>query len=268
MNTNLWLPVIVALIQISDSYLRYLSFKSGMTEGEKVVFWRRIYAWSILAAIIYAIVLNSGVSPFAYKLILMVGWIPYLLIFMVSLKRDVWSHIFVFGMSALWSFSQHNWSSIVVIDVLKLTNSDYLLTVHGTLYLFWFLILLPVERLCFSKLLVASEVFSVRTFGCYIAFLPLIVLFGPMFLMADDELIHSFDERISRLLLPAVFFFFYYNALTIAKHIYERLRAEQTGKRLKAELAFLERYQAAMEANQEKISILRISSLYKRSSRA
>ena len=69
MNVNLWLPVIVALIQISDSYLRYLSFKSGMTEGEKVVFWRRIYAWSILAAIIYAIVLNSGVSPFAYKLI-------------------------------------------------------------------------------------------------------------------------------------------------------------------------------------------------------
>ena len=45
--------------------------------------------------------------------------------------------------------------------------------------------------------------------------------------------------------------------MTIAKHIYERLRAEQTGKRLKAELAFLERYQAAMEANQEKLSILR-----------
>jgi len=91
LNTNLWLPVIVALIQISDSYLRYLSFKSGMTEEEKAVFWRRIWAFGAFAAFICALILNSGVSPFAYKLILMVGWIPYLLIFMVSVKRDIWS---------------------------------------------------------------------------------------------------------------------------------------------------------------------------------
>ncbi|MBR3622733.1 MAG: GHKL domain-containing protein [Selenomonadaceae bacterium] len=254
MHTNLLLSVIVALIMLSDAYLRYLAFKETMTNEEKRALWRRLFLWSLSALLVYSFLLNDIT---AYKPILMLGWIPYLLLFMYTVRRDIWQHLFIFGMSALWSFSQHNWSSIIVLSFLKISDVDFLLTIHASLYLLWFVLFMPIERRCFSKLLLSAKFFSDEPWWRFLALLPLIALFGPLFLMADGELIHTHEERVSRIFLPLIFFFFYYIAASIADHTYKRLSLEQESNLLKAQLACLADRQKLAEENQKALAVIR-----------
>ena len=74
----LLLPFIIVLIQIADSYLRYLSFASGMTKKEKERLLSSLALWGLLAFLAYSLLFeNSGIRVSLYKAVLMLGWIPF-----------------------------------------------------------------------------------------------------------------------------------------------------------------------------------------------
>ena len=245
---------ILTLIQLSDAYLRYLAFRDGMEARDRRRLWGFFLAWGFLdGALLYCwLFSHMGITVVPYKAVLMLGWIPYLAIFMAIVRRQVLPHIFVFGMSSLWSFLQHNWSNIAVAMFFQNSPEETVLTVHAGLYLLWFALAWPLARRLFSNLMASREFFDLRPLGIYIAFLPLAVLSGHLLLMADSRLWHSWTERLSRIYLPLVFLFFYRYVL-----IYVHRREEQNHRILSGHLSALEGYSRLLQKSNEQISVLR-----------
>ncbi len=254
----LLLPFIIVLIQIADSYLRYLSFASGMTKKEKERLLSSLALWGLLAFLAYSLLFeNSGIRVSLYKAVLMLGWIPFLAIFMLAVRRNLLQHIFVHGMVALWSFSLHSLSSIAVVLCFVDRAEDVFLSLHGLLYPAWFLLLLPIERYFFRRMLPPNQFFTARPYGYYIAALPYIILFSHILLLADGTLLHSWQERFSRLVLPVSFFFLYRHALMAGEEFYARRKAQRDASRLEKQFAFLERRHRLVVHNQKRLSVLR-----------
>lgn len=111
-----------------------------------------------------------GISSAIYKFFLMTGWIPWLVVFMLTVRRNFLTHIFIFTMSFVWVTSQHNWSAIIVIffdDFIK--SETQIILSHAALYPLLFLIFLPLERHFFSKLLPPKDFFN--DYGKFISLL-------------------------------------------------------------------------------------------------
>ena len=252
------LPLTLVLAHLSDAYLRYLAFKNRMTAKQQRNLWLIFAVWGLCHfGLDFLLFSREGITAVTYKCALMLGWIPYLAIFMFAVRQSLWQHIFVFGMSAVWSFSQHNWSSLLVVHCFDPSNVPFFLSIHAILYLLWFLLMLPIERRCFRNVLCIPPLFTEQFLGRCVAVLPLVVLFGPMLLIADGTLIHSWQERLSRIYLPVVFFFLYYYVLTTSNHMYEQMRILQSTQQLKAQLSFLKHHQDTILQSQKKISVLR-----------
>ncbi len=250
---------ILTLTQLSDAYLRYLAFRDGMETRDRRRLWGFFLAWGFLdGALLYCwLFSHMGITVVPYKAVLMLGWIPYLAIFMAIVRKQVLPHIFVFGMSSLWSFLQHNWSNIAVAMFFRNSPEETVLTVHAGLYLLWFALAWPLARRLFSNLMASREFFNLRPLGIYIAFLPLAVLSGHLLLMADSRLWHSWTERLSRIYLPLVFLFFYRYVLIASKNFYVHRREEQNHRILSGHLSALEGYSRLLQKSNEQISVLR-----------
>ena len=81
----------------------------------------------------------------------MLGWIPYFLIFLRLIPGHISLHIFVLGMSALWSFLLHSTSDMVLTLWFYETPYDQALIIHTLSNLLLFILLLPWERRMFAR---------------------------------------------------------------------------------------------------------------------
>lgn len=252
------LPGFIVLIQLSDSYLRYLPFSEHIVEEERNRLAIGLGALAILSLLAYAWLFEHfGIWTHSYKAVLMASWIPWAAVFMTVVRRDILKHIFVQGMVSVWSFMLHSISAIIMFSVIKDFPEETLLSIHSMIYPILILALLPVERRVFKNLLPPEQFFETRPYGYYIATLPFIVLFSHFFLLADGKLIHSWQEMISRLVLPVSFFFLYRYVLLSGKEFYNHRKEIMNAKRVEEQLSFLEkRYRLALR-NQKRISVIR-----------
>lgn len=246
---------LVVLIQLLDSYLRYLSFRDEMTDDERKLLILRFAAYSVLCGTIYcAAFVQFGINAAVYKVILIFGWLPWFFLFMTTVKRDVWQHIFVCGMSEVWALIQHNWAAI--IDVLFVpVEPKIFITVHAALYPLLFVVFLPIERRCFVKMLPPVKFFE--DYGKVVALIPLIMSFGVIFLWAQEPMIHSWQERFSRFYLPFVFFFFWRHIVVTTKQLREQQLTAQNLRRIKEQVTALSEYNRLIQENREKVSLMR-----------
>lgn len=257
---SLLLPVIVTLSQLGDAYMRSVAFfpkeQKNLSESRKL--WRRLLLWAVCSLPIYFLLFKYyGIVAFSYKAALMLGFIPYLAIFVLTVRREASRHIFVFGMSAVYSYSLHNISSIVLVVCMGISDVPLFLTCHGLLYILWFTLFLPFSRPYFRKFLSLSDFWNSGGGRYYVAFLPLVILIGPMLLQADDNLIHSWSERLYRLFLPVAFFVVGRYILVAAMEYSDYRRAVTLKERLSERLTFLKKRQQLMIKEQKKLAILR-----------
>lgn len=248
----------IVLIQLADSYLRYLPFREHVSEEERrrlsigLGIWGGVSFFAYLCSFLY-----FGIWAHTYKAVLMAGWIPWLLIFMATVRRDKLMHIFVQGMLSVWSFMLHSISGIFVALFFVDWSDKMLISIHGMLYPLLILVFMPIERRIFSNLLPPERFFAVRPYGYFITAMPFIVLFSHFLLMADGELLHSWNERLSRLVLPVSFFFLYRYVLLSGKEFYEYRKGSRNAKRIEEQVSFLEKRYRLSIRNQKRLSIIR-----------
>ena len=248
------LAVLTVMIQLSDSYLHYLSFREGMTSTERKTLSIRFLICGVFCTAIYDFLFREfGMTASAYKGILMVGWSPWLAIMIFTVRREISFHIFVFGMMKIWSLIQHNWSAIIVV-LIGLEAPEFFFA-HSVAYLSLFVICLPIERRCFLKLLPPKKFLD--DYGKHITFLPLAMIFSVVILWSQEPLIHSWAERFSRFYLPFVFFFFYRHVLITTEQLYERQLSKQNLRRMRNQLDALCEYNRLMQEGREKVAVMR-----------
>ena len=259
MSQTILISAIAALLQLSDSYLRWCAFSNELTRKKTTLLWINLFGWSAASFVIYFLIFdNSGITAETYKGVLMFGWIPYLVIFIYRVSGKFLRHIFIFNMSALWSFLQHNWSSWIVAAFFVEDRTDAeIITMHAALYLILFVVTFPVEKYIFSRLLPPKELFKSRPQAMYISFLPLIIILPFIIRLADDVLLHSWEERFSRICLPFMFFFLYVYILNSTKNFYRQKIFERLNQRLKENLFALKEYNKFIQENRKKVSLMR-----------
>ncbi|MBR1646472.1 MAG: sensor histidine kinase [Selenomonadaceae bacterium] len=251
----IFLAVVIVVIQASDSYLRYVSFRNEMTADEKIFLARRFLLYGVISAIFYGLIFkNCGINSPLYKIILIAGWIPWLIVFMFTVKRNFLKHMFIFGMSEVWATTQHSLSAIIVVSLFSNSEQQIVLT-HAILYPILFVIFSPVSRKFFAKLMPPKNFFV--DYGRLIAFLPLITISGTLILWMQEPTIHSWAERFSRIYIPFVFFFFYSYVLNSTKRLNEKQQLNQNLRQMKRQIDTLSEYNRLMQENREKVAVMR-----------
>lgn len=251
------LPILIALGQLIDTYIRWLAFSKSESPQLKPKIFTYSALWSVASIFLYKILFESfGINAATYKAILMLGWLPY---FLICLKQinGLLQHIFVLGMGVICSLVQHTISSAISLKLWDGRIAYELLLTEAAGYLLLFVIFLPICGRYFINLLPSREFFDLKPIGIYVAILPLIISSSHIIRIADGVLVHSDWERLSRIYLPLVFFFFYRYILNAAKNFYDLQRLERNKQRLEDRLMVLKEYNALTEENQKKISVIR-----------
>lgn len=184
------LALALVLLQLTGVWLRYLPFADTVSKRQRRNLQRLTAGWGIIAFLSYAAVMTvyDG-DVLRFKLLVAFGWVPFFLISYYCIPRGFVQHLFVLGMQSLFAILLHTASGFVVGVVLPFDYGEliHMLTLN-TCYLLLFLLLIPLERRLFCKLVPVQRFFQYRHLGLYIALMPLVFCF----LIPCPCWIHSF----------------------------------------------------------------------------
>ena len=244
-------------MQLSDAYLRFLAFSKKISATEIKKLWRRLFFCAFFTCIFYlAIFFNFGINAIIYKIILTVCWIPLFFVTLKTVPLSKLQHFFILSVVAIWTLFIHSIAAVFDVIFLEFIGKNIFIF-HAVICLAIFLIFLPLEKKYFKSLLPQKNFFDNQPYGKYIIIMPLIIVSGVLILWIDNELIHSWQERISRIFLPFTFFFFYKYILTANRQIFENQQTIRYNQHLKAQISRLEQYNLLMQKSQEQLKILR-----------
>ncbi|MBR4695006.1 MAG: GHKL domain-containing protein [Selenomonadaceae bacterium] len=260
MTTAVLLSALLVLMQLGGAYLRYLPFCPYMEPGEKQRLWLRLFLWSAVWLFLGTMLLSWSMLHVAiYKSILFFGWLPYFLISLTVIRNRAKAHIFVLGMQSLWALALHTLVAMGENAFVTDSVGSQLPFLHQLLYLGLFLVLLPLSRKMFLKLLPSPHLFAAKDTALSelsISLLPFAIFVGLSMPIADAEMLHSFKVQLSRLSIP-VFFFFIYRALSIATQKIDAKRQEEhTMTLMNEQISSLEEYNRSLQETQEQAETL------------
>ena len=253
------LALALVLLQLTGVWLRYLPFADTVSKRQRRNLQRWTAGWGIIAFLSYAAVMTvyDG-DVLRFKLLVAFGWVPFFLISYYCIPRGFVQHLFVLGMQSLFAILLHTVSGFVVGVVLPFDYGEliHMLTLN-TCYLLLFLLLIPLERRLFCKLVPVQRFFQYRHLGLYIALMPLVVLFAYALPMLDSQLYHSMPERIGRLALPIFFFLIFRLVITTAHHMSEHTAEVNRNNLLAQQLYSLREYTRLTEEKRQTLRVLR-----------
>ena len=261
---NLIIPIciLITVLQVAHTYLRFLAFKKEMNQEDIQRLWYSVTGFAVLSCFIYYNILNDLVlSTITYKTLLILGWIPYFFIFLLAIPRHISLHIFVLGMSGIWSFFLYTLSSFILI--IFFNDLHYILTtlLFTLINILLFVLLLPIERRIFSRLLPLEEFFRDKNIGLYIASLPLSIFIAHIIMTIDNTLLSSWEQRLSRFYLPLVFLCCYHYVQIAAKQYNEKKLLLIDNQQLSNEMVSLVEHRLMLEKNKTMIKRFRQSFL-------
>ena len=231
---------LVAILQLCSTYLWYLSFKPEMSQKETIRLLQLVLSWWLISLPLYfGIFTYGGFTIMVYKALLIFGWIPYFLIFLRLIPDHISLHIFVLGMTALWSFLLHSISDMGLTLWFYETAYDQALIIHTLSNLILFFLLLPWEQKMFSRLLPSREFFQEKNIGLYIASLPLSISIAQTMMSADKILWHSWEILLSRFYLLVVFLCCFHYVQIAAKRYNENKLLQKNNQHLSNEMVSL-----------------------------
>ncbi|BAL83179.1 hypothetical protein SELR_14710 [Selenomonas ruminantium subsp. lactilytica TAM6421] len=249
----------LVFLQFSGVWLRYLPFAKSVSTAQRHKLQQFTAGWGLVAFFIYAAVMTMyDGEVLRFKLLVAFGWVPFFLIAYYCIPRGFVQHLFVLGMQSLFSILLHTVSGFVVGAVLPVDYGErmHMLTLISC-YLLLFLLLIPLERRLFVKLVPAQRFFQYRYLGLYIALMPLVVLFAYALPMLDGQLYHSVPERVGRLALPILFFLIFRLVLNSAHHMSEHTAEVHRNNLLAQQLYSLREYTRLTEERRQTLRVLR-----------
>ena len=256
---NFLIAALIIFIQIGDSYLRWLAFSHEFDSQKNWEILRKTFIWSGISLFFYSLIFyKNGIQPLTYKLILMFGEFPQIIIFYLIVRGDIFRHIFICNLVALWVFMIHSASALITTNFFKIGfPEEEIIFIYLEICLTIFLIILPLSDKLFNKIVPPQEFFKIFPHTKFLVMLPAIIMSAHFIRLSDDNLIHSLEERISRLYLPFVFIFFYKYMMIMTKKFYVQKNFEIYEENAKEKIKELSRYNKFLMKMQKTTAIMR-----------
>ena len=246
----------LAIIHAIGAYLRYLPFEAKLSGEERARLWRYISLWMPVAVILYAAYFGyAGLDVVSYKRVHYYGWIPFFAFSLVVIRNEVMRHIFVGGMQTIWFLLLQTVSGTLILTMMpsEIGESVMRLPVQTSLYIFFFVVTLPLERRIFRKLLPPRLFAGNRLAGWCFAFLPFGLCAAPLITLIDRPLMYTWTDRFARFFLLFWGFTLYQYALYAGDRA-ARIRNEQhTNELLTQQLQALESHAALLQSRADDI---------------
>ena len=256
MSETIYLSVVTMCVQLGSVYLLYLPFSRDVTAQQLAELRRKYFPLSAAVFVMNLFFFADGASFFAFKMTLLTGWIPYLLLSMTVIRDKAAQHAFASGMIGLWAFMLHAGAGMVV-TVLYGAMTEEFLPLQLTIYLVLFAALLKVERQFFTNLLPTQKFFEDTSLKWYISLLPLAIFIGLMIPIFEFTFLPTWKEKFSRAFFP-IFFFLMYRSMSLATHqVAERQRQEQRTRLLNRQMESLNEHNALIEKRRREVAALR-----------
>ena len=251
----IFFSVVMTIIQLSGTYLRYLPFSRTISEKERAELKKLFFLWTFADLVLNFILFADGLNYRAYKIALFGLWIPYFIISLKIIRGKIPQHIFVFGMDGLWCFMLHSFAGMFVALIYGNMTEEFIST-QMIFYLILFFVLLKVEREFFINLLPTNKLFEEKSLKWFVAIFPLAIFIGTTIEIIDVTFVTTWRERFSRWFFP-IFFFLMYRSMNLAtKQAVEKQRNEQKMRILNRQMENLNEQNDLMRKNQEEVSEL------------
>ena len=114
MSETIYLSVVMMCIQLGSVYLLYLPFSRDVTAEQFAGLRRKYLPLSVAVFAMNLYCFAGGASFFAFKVTLLLGWLPYFFLSMTVIRDKAAQHVFVLGMEGLWCFMLHAGAGAVV----------------------------------------------------------------------------------------------------------------------------------------------------------
>lgn len=246
----------ITLIQLIGAYLRYLPFEARILPEERARLWRYILLWSPVAMGLYvAYFCHEGLNVASFKGVQYFGWLPFFVFSVVVIRHGVMRHVFVAGMQMLWFFMLHTMSGALILIVLPpfFGMGVNRLPTQTALFIFWFLVTLPLERRIFRNLLPTQLFSGSRLAGWCFAIMPIGLCATPLILLIDRPLMYTRTDILLRFVL------FFWGVTLYQYSLYAGERAAQiqderhTNELLSQQLQALETHAGLLQSRAEDV---------------
>lgn len=256
MSEIIFVSVEIMLVQLSSVYLLYLPFSRELSAEQKAELRRKYLLLNVAVFAMNLFFFADELSYRAFKVTLVAGWVPYLLLSMTVIRNKTAQHIFVLGMEGLWAFMLHSFAGTCVVMIYG-TMTEKLLPVQMMIYLLLYTALLKVERKFFINLLPTPKIFENRSLKWCVSTMPLAIFIGMMIAVIDTTFLPTWQEKFSRIVFQ-IFFLLMYRAMSIStRYVEETQRQEQRTRFLNGQLESLSEHNDLMQKSQREVSALR-----------
>ncbi len=250
----------LTLLQTIGAYLRYLPFEARLTKEERTRLWKYILLWAPISVGLYAAYFgHAGLDVNTYKQVHYVGWIPFFTFSLMVIRNEGMRHTFVGGMQTLWFMLLQTVSGTLILMLLPpyYALGVNRLPVQTTLYIFFFIILLPVEQRFFRNLLPPNLFSGSKLAGWCFAVLPFGLCATPLITLIERPMMYTWTDRISRFFLLFWGFLLYQYVLYAGKRAAQIRNEKHTNELLTQQLRTLESQTLLMEARANDVRRMR-----------
>ena len=247
----------VISIHLYNAYLRYLPFSRRLTVQKK----QQLLCLCILLCIPEllldaALLSHLGISIYSYKLLYTFGWLPFFAVTYYIAGTRLLHHIFIFGMQMMTFYFLHAISNNLLPLLPPADGAVQLIEQQAGLYLAAAILLLPLLRRLFLRLLPSVQIINQHQYGYYIAFLPLVIGLSFVTITLDNEF-HMGQALTSRIFLFICFLLLArYIALENIENAAQQA-AEKNQQHLTEQLHRLQDYTLLMQESQQQMAVLR-----------
>lgn len=251
------IPFLLPLIQLSGAYLRYLPFSSQLSAARRKLLLQRLLLWAAIDLILRILIFHfAGLSILTYKITLLFAWLPYFLISLTVIHRQLPQQIFAGGMQGIWSLLLHTMGNSAMWLFFIPSAGPQIIAWQAVFFLLAFLLTLPLARRIFRNLMPSQRLINDLPFGYYIAFLPLSICFSSLSMFITNTF-PSLKNSPSRFFLFLTFFLLYRYIVLERETQIEQTRQANNNKLMGQQLFFLHNYTLLMQDSQQHLSVLR-----------
>jgi signal transduction histidine kinase len=254
---NYFVAFLLSIIILPSLLLRYLPFRPFLTheQNKRLGYW--YVAWFlVLYGIDLYVLQNWGISLKLFKLSVMLGWLPYLLINILCIPHHLEHHLFVAGMQTMYVMLIHGAGVLILLALVPNYDLVQFCYIQTSLFLLIFAATYPLIKHFFDRVFLARHAISDRSYWRSVCLLPMLIVGDLVYLSYSDSVL-ALELLVPRLILLPTFVVLMHAFSYDVTRLEDQASADANNKFLSMQLSSLKEHTSLMEENNRKMSVFR-----------
>ena len=248
---------LLSIVLLPSLLLRYLPFKQFLTpeQNKRLCVWYVVWFVVLLGLNMYFLQ-KFGLTYKLYKLAVIVGWLPYLLINIICIPNRWEQHLFVAGMQTMYVMLVHGAAVLVLIMLVPKFDMVQFAYLQTSLFLLIFAATYPFIHKFFDRVFTANHAIADRSYWRSVCLLPFLIVADVIYLSYTDRIM-ALDLLIPRLLLLPTFIILMSAFTYDVDCLEDQASKDANNKFLEMQLSSLKEQTTLLDENNRKISVFR-----------